>query len=159
MHYHTEYPEEVLQTAEPPVGDHLKCKDLVDAYEKWSLKQESNHRWCLLRRGPNTSTFWKRIQLFPERLLQKMCMWQSQKVIWDMINTLFPTLQLSNLFLLLSFSTRKHKSMASHAILSNFFEEQWNQNCPQYLSGLSRALFLTTFLEIAVYKIMQLQYV
>ena len=98
MHYHTEYPEEVLQTAEPPVGDHLKCKDLVDAYEKWSLKQESNHRWCLLRRGPNTSTFWKRIQLFPERLLQKMCMWQSQKVIWDMINSLFPTLQLSTYF-------------------------------------------------------------
>ena len=43
-------------------------------------------------------------------------------------------------------------SMASRAILSNFFEEQWTQNHPQYLSGLSRALFPTTFLEIAVYK-------
>ena len=47
-----------------------------------------------------------------------MCMWQSRKVIWDMINTLFPPLQLWNLLLLLSFSTRKHKSMASPAILS-----------------------------------------
>ena len=41
--------------------------------------------------------------------------------------------------------------MASRAILSNFFEEQRTQNHPQYLSGLSRALFPTTFLEIAVY--------
>ena len=34
---------------------------------------------------------------------------------------------------------------------SNNFEEQWTQNYPaEYLSGLSRALFLTTFLKIAV---------
>ena len=43
--------------------------------------------------------------------------------------------------------------MASRAILSNFFEEQRTQNHPQYLSGLSRARFSTTFLEIAVYNI------
>ena len=42
--------------------------------------------------------------------------------------------------------------MASRAILSNFFEKQWTQNHPQYLSGLLRALFPTTFLEIAVYS-------
>ena len=36
-------------------------------------------------------------------------------------------------------------------ILSNFFKEQCPQSHPQYLSGLSRALFPTTFLEIAVY--------
>ena len=42
-------------------------------------------------------------------------------------------------------------SVVSPAILSNFFEKQWTQNHPQYLSGLSRALFQTTFLEIAVY--------
>ena len=41
-------------------------------------------------------------------------------------------------------------SMASRAIFSNFFEEQWTQNHPQYLSGLSRALFPTTFLKTAV---------
>ena len=42
--------------------------------------------------------------------------------------------------------------MASRAILSNFFEEQWTQNRTQYLSGLSRAFLPTTFLEIAVYN-------
>ena len=46
-------------------------------------------------------------------------------------------------------STRKHTSMASSAILWNFFEKQWTQNHPRYLLGLSRALF-PTFLEIAV---------
>ena len=50
-----------------------------------------------------------------------MCWRQSRKVIWDMTNTLFLTMQLSNLLLFLSFSTRKHTSMASRAILSNFF--------------------------------------
>ena len=44
-------------------------------------------------------------------------------------------------------------SVASRAILSNFFEEQGTQNYPQYLLGLSRALFPTTFLEIPVYVI------
>ena len=42
-------------------------------------------------------------------------------------------------------------SVASRVILSNFFEEQWIENHPQYLSGFSRALFPTAFLEIAVY--------
>ena len=37
--------------------------------------------------------------------------------------TLFLTLKLTKLLLLLSFSTRKHKSMSSRAILSKFFEE------------------------------------
>ena len=41
-------------------------------------------------------------------------------------------------------------SVASRAILSNFFEEQCTQNHPQYLSGLLRGLFPATFLEIAL---------
>ena len=41
-------------------------------------------------------------------------------------------------------------SVASRAILSNFFGEQGRQNHPQYLSGLSRALFPTTVLKTAV---------
>ena len=41
-------------------------------------------------------------------------------------------------------------SGASLTILSNFYEEQCPQRHPQYLSGLSCALFLTTFLKIAV---------
>ena len=36
-------------------------------------------------------------------------------------------------------------------ILSNFFEKKRTQNHPQCRSGLSRALFPTTFLEIGVY--------
>ena len=42
--------------------------------------------------------------------------------------------------------------MASLAIVWNFFEKQWIKNHPQYHSGLSRALFPTTFLEIAVFQ-------
>ena len=93
-----------------------------------------------------------RIQLVQERLSEKMCTRQSRKVIWDLIYTLFLTQQLLNLLLLLSFSIRKHSSMASCAILSNFFEELRTQNRPQYLSGLSRALFSTTFLEIGLHN-------
>ena len=69
-------------------------------------------------------------------------MQQSRKVI-----------QLLNLLLLLFFRTRKDMSVASHAILSNFFEEQCPQNHLQYLSGLSGALFLTTFSENSCFKI------
>ena len=61
------------------------------------------------------------------------------------------TVAVESYLLLLSFSIGKHTSMTSRAILSNFFEEQRTQNYLQYLSGLSRALFPTTFLEIAVY--------
>ena len=67
-----------------------------------------------------------------------------------MIDILFLKLQLSNLLLLLSCSTHKHMAMASRVILLNSFERQRTQNHPQYLTGLSRALFPTTFLEIAV---------
>ena len=82
---------------------------------------------------------------------RKVVTLQSRKVFWDMINTLFLTLYLSNLLLLLSFSNRKHTSVASRAVLWKFFEKQWTKNHPQSLSGLSRALFPTTFLEIAVF--------
>ena len=77
-----------------------------------------------------------------------------------MINTLFLTLYLLKLLLLLSFSTRKDMSVASHAILSNFFEEQCPQNHLQYLLGLSGALFPTTFSEKTCIKIqLNLHYV
>ena len=92
-----------------------------------------------------------RIQLFRERLSENMCTRQSRKVIWDMFNTLFLTMFQSNLTLLLSFSTGRHMSVTSPAVLQNFFEKQCTQNHPQYLSGLSRALYPTSFLEIAVY--------
>ena len=90
------------------------------------------------------------MDVFPPFTAQWTKLRQSRKVIWDMINTLFPD-TLSNLLLLLSFSAHKQTSIASRAILLNFFEEEWTQSHPQYLSGLSRTLFPTTFLEIAVY--------
>ena len=55
-------------------------------------------------------------------------------------------------FVSVSFSTRKHTSIVARAILSNFCEDQLTQNLPQYLSGLSRALYPTTSLELAVFK-------
>ena len=90
------------------------------------------------------------IQLFQERLSEKMCTRQSRKVIRDMINTLFLTTVAVEPSFVASFSTRKHMSVASRAIISNFFEEQCPQNHSHYLSGLTRALFPTTFLKIAV---------
>ena len=74
-------------------------------------------------RGKFVDNTFDQIQLFREKLSEKMCTRQSREVIWDMINTLFLTLELSNLLLLLSFRNRKHMSMASCAILANFFEE------------------------------------
>ena len=59
-------------------------------------------------------------------------------------------MQLSSLLLLLSTSPSKHTSMPSPAILWNLVEKKWTKNHPQYLSGLSRALFPTTFFETAV---------
>ena len=59
--------------------------------------------------------------------------------------------RLSSLLLLHSFSTLKHQSVASRAVLLNFFEEQRTQNHSRYLSGLSRALFLTIFREKVVF--------
>ena len=52
--------------------------------------------------------------------------------------------------LLLSFSTRKHISMAFRANSFKFLCKKRTENHTQCLSGLQRALFLTTFLEIAV---------
>ena len=93
------------------------------------------------------------IQLFRERLSEKLCTRQSRKVIWDMINTLFLTTVAvkTNLFTFLWHSRTYVRGLPCQ-ISSNFFEEQGTQNYPQYLSGLSRALFPTTFLEIPVCK-------
>ena len=76
-----------------------------------------------------------------------MCTRQSRQVIWDMITTLFLTLSSCRTRLLvLSFGTRKHMSMVVRA------NELLTRNHAKYLSGMSRALFPTAFLEIAVYQ-------
>ena len=65
------------------------------------------------------------IQLFRERLSEKMCTRQFRKVTWDMINTLFLAIvAVEFICQCFPFSTRKHMSMASSDILSNFCEEK-----------------------------------
>ena len=87
----------------------------------------------------------QRYSYFEKGCRKKMCPRKSRKVTWVMINTLFLTtvavectLALANTF-----------PWPFVSILSNFFEKQRTQNHPQCLSGLSHALFPTTFLEIA----------
>ena len=90
------------------------------------------------------------MQLFRQRLSGKRARDNPERLygIWSILSSW--RLQLSNLLLLLLFiSTHKHMSMASPTILSSFLEQQGTQNHPQYLSGLSRAFFSTTSLEIA----------
>ena len=73
-----------------------------------------------------------------------------------MINTLFPTTVAvePTLFCCFPLALENTFPWPFVPILSNFFEEQRTQNHPQCLLGLSRALFPTTFLEIAVYNIL-----
>ena len=70
------------------------------------------------------------IQLFREKLSKKMCTRQSRKVIWDMINTLFLTTVAVEPTLLLSFSTRKHISMAFRANSFKFLCKNGNSKPP-----------------------------
>ena len=63
------------------------------------------------------------IQLFRQTLSKKKCARDNPKGNLG-YDEYFLTLKMSKLLLLLSFSTRKHTSMASRAILSNFFEKQ-----------------------------------
>ena len=93
------------------------------------------------------------IQLFPERLSEKMCTPRSRKVIWDMVNTLF----LTNVAVEPTFvAFLKHSKTYVRGLPCHSFRflrrTECTQNHAQYLSGLSRALFPTTFLEIAVCK-------
>ena len=63
-----------------------------------------------------------------------------------------PITSLEPILLLLSFS--RFANILPWSLVPFFQispEEQWTQNHPQYLSGLSRALFPSTFHEIAVY--------
>ena len=70
------------------------------------------------------------------KVVGKMCMQQSQKVIWDMINTWFLTLYLTNLLLLISFTTCSHMSC-------HFFKFLWktvNSKPPTIPFGLLACL-------------------
>ena len=77
------------------------------------------------------------VPLVQERLSGKTCTRQFRKV-------LFPTLWLSNLLLLLSFSTRKHAYIASRTILSNFFDDSEIKTTYSAFRGQSRAVIPDT---------------
>ena len=77
------------------------------------------------------------VPLVQERLSGKTCTRQSRKV-------LFPTLWLSNLLLLLSFSTRKNAYIASRTILSNFFDDSEIKTTYNAFRGQSRAVIPDT---------------
>ena len=64
-----------------------------------------------------------------------MCTRQSRKVIWDMHNTLFLTLYLSKLLLLLSFRTRKYvHGLSCHSL--KFLWKPVNSKPPTIPSGV-----------------------
>ena len=93
------------------------------------------------------------IQLFRERLSEKMCRRQSRKVIWNMINTLFLTTVHSCRTYICCFPLAL-ANICPWPLVPFFqisLENRADLNQPQYLSGLSRALFPTTFLKTAVY--------
>ena len=91
------------------------------------------------------------IQLFRERLLEKMCTRQSRKVImgYDWY-TIPDDCSCRTYFCCFPLALANTFSWPFVPILLNFFKEQWTQNHPQCLSGLLRALIPTTFLQIAV---------
>ena len=92
------------------------------------------------------------IQLFRERLSEKMCTRQSRKVMGYDQYTVPDDCSCRTCFCCIPLALANIRPWPFVTILSNFFEKQRTQNNPQCLSGLSRALFPTTFLEIAVYK-------
>ena len=75
------------------------------------------------------------------KVVGKMCTRQSRKVIWDMIVHCFWRLQLSNLLLLLSFSTRKHIFMAFRANSYKFLWRTVNSKPPTMPSGIVACTF------------------
>ena len=91
------------------------------------------------------------IPLFPEWLSEKMCTQQSCKVIGYDQYTVPDACSCQTYFCCFPLALANTFSWPLVPILSNFFDKKRTQNHPQCDSGLSRALFPTTFLEIAVY--------
>ena len=90
------------------------------------------------------------IQLFRERLSEKLCTRQSRKVIWDMINTLFlTTVAVEPTFV----AFLKHSQTHFHGLSCLFFQISLKKRELKTTHNVfqdCRALFPTTFLEIAV---------
>ena len=91
------------------------------------------------------------IQLFRERLSEKMCTRQSRKVMGYDQYTVPDDCSCRTYFCCFPLALADTFPWPFVPIFSNFLEARRTQNHPQCLSRLSRALFPTTFLEIAVY--------
>ena len=91
------------------------------------------------------------IQLFRERLSEKMCTRQSRKVMGYDQYTVPDDCSCRTYFCCFPLALANTFPWPFVPIFSNFLEAQRTQNHPQCLSRLSRALFPTTFLEIDVY--------
>ena len=81
-----------------------------------SLKQRKVEFKPGIKLNRNIYSYFERV-LKKKKMLETIPMGHDQYTVPD-------TVWLSNLLLLLSFSNRKHTSMASRAILSKFFEEK-----------------------------------
>ena len=91
------------------------------------------------------------MQLFRERLSEKVCTRQSRKVVWDMIDTLFLTIvTVEPTFV----AFRQHLQTHFHGLSCQFFQISLKNSelkTTQCLSGLSDALFPTTFFSKKLY--------
>ena len=91
------------------------------------------------------SYFFFCIQLFGERLSEKMCTRQSRKVIWHMIDTLFLTTVAVVYFFCFPLALANTFSWPFVPILSNFSEEQWTQKPPTMPFGIVVCTFSDNF--------------
>ena len=114
-------------------------------YVEDSLVQECNvcvRGWLNMLHGLGSFVFC--IQLFRESLSRIKCTRQSRKVIWDMINTLLlTTVAVEPTFV----TFLQHSQTYISGPPYDSFKFLWKT----VHTGLSRALFPTTFLKIAVY--------
>ena len=81
------------------------------------------------------------MQLFRERLSEKICTRQSQKVIWDMIDTLFLATVAVEPTFVVSVSTRKHIFTAFRANSFKFFWRTVNPKPPTMPFGIVACTF------------------
>ena len=95
-----------VNTVEPPVSDHPKCKDWVVAYGRWwftriepqgaSSEKRSRHIYFMednLLRAMDMCSSVLSLKFFLysyfEKGCRKKCMWQSRKVLWVVLSLLF----------------------------------------------------------------------
>ena len=81
------------------------------------------------------------LQLFQDRSSEKMCTRQCRKVIWDIINSLFLNTWLSDLLLLLLFSTCKHTVYGLSCAWFKFLWKTVNSNPPTKPFGIVTCTF------------------